>query len=116
MVDGAALARLQTLQSLSKHAVFTWQGLLVAQLRMVCWLIPITFQPVADVTHVWELEGSFSVRRLVRDRGIVPIPRSLPGYRAALSLGQNQAWLTVGMRVTAAGSFAPGTNVLGSAR
>jgi AraC family transcriptional regulator len=66
-----------------------------------------------DVTHVWEREGSFSVRRLVRDRGIVPIPRSLPGYRAALSLGQNQAWLTVGKRVTAAGGFAPGTNVLG---
>jgi AraC family transcriptional regulator len=66
-----------------------------------------------DVTHVWESAGSFSIRRLVRDRGIVPIPRSLPGYRAAFSLGQNQAWLTVGKRVTAAGSFAPGTNVLG---
>ena len=66
-----------------------------------------------DVTHVWEREGSFSVRRLVRDRGIVPIPRSLPGYRAVLSLGQNRAWLTVGKRLTAAGSFAPGTNVLG---
>jgi AraC-like DNA-binding protein len=66
-----------------------------------------------DVTHVWEREGSFSVRRLVRDRGIIPIPRSLPSYRAALSLGQNQAWLAVGKRVAAAGSFAPGTNVLG---
>lgn len=66
-----------------------------------------------DVTHVWEREGSFSVRRLQLDRGIVPIPRSLPGYRAALSLGQNQAWLTVGERVATAGSFAPGTNVLG---
>jgi AraC family transcriptional regulator len=66
-----------------------------------------------DVTHVWEREGSFSVRRLVRDSGIVPIPPSLPGYRAALSLRQNQAWLAVGKRVTTAGSFAPGTNVLG---
>jgi AraC family transcriptional regulator len=66
-----------------------------------------------DVTHVWEHEGSFSVRRLVRDRGVVPIPRSLPGYRAAFSLGQNQAWLAVGKRVVTAGSFAPGTNVLG---
>jgi AraC family transcriptional regulator len=66
-----------------------------------------------EVTHVWEREGSFSVRRLVRDCGIVPIPRNLPGYRAALSLGQNQAWLSVGKRVTTAGSFAPGTNVLG---
>jgi hypothetical protein len=66
-----------------------------------------------DVTHVWERKGSFSIRRLVRDCGIVPIPRSLPGYRTALSLGQNQAWLTVGKRATAAGSFAPGTNVLG---
>jgi AraC family transcriptional regulator len=66
-----------------------------------------------DVTHVWQREGSFSVRRLVRDCGTVPIPRSLPGYRTALSLGQNQAWLSVGKRVTAAGSFAPGTNVLG---
>jgi hypothetical protein len=59
------------------------------------------------------VKAFFSVRRLARDRGIVPIPRSLPGYRAALSLGRNQAWLTVGKRVTAAGSFAPGTNVLG---
>jgi hypothetical protein len=66
-----------------------------------------------DVTHVWEREGSFSVRRLVRDRGIVPIPHSLPGYRAALSLVQNQAWLAVGKRVITAGSFAPGANVLG---
>jgi len=66
-----------------------------------------------DVTHVWERQGSFSVRRLVRDRGIVPIPRSLPGYRAAFSLGQNKAWLNVGKRVITTGSFAPGTNVLG---
>lgn len=66
-----------------------------------------------DVTHVWEREGNFSVRRLVRERGVVPIPRSLPGYRTALSLGQNQAWLAVGKRVTAAGYFAPGSNVLG---
>jgi AraC family transcriptional regulator len=66
-----------------------------------------------DITHVWEREGSFSVRRLVRDRGIAPIPRSLPGYRAAFSLGQNQAWLAVGKRVITAGAFAPGTNVLG---
>ena len=66
-----------------------------------------------DVTHVWEREGNFSVRRLVHDRGIVPIPRSLPGYRVAVSLGQNRAWLAVGKRVTAAGSFAPGTNVVG---
>jgi AraC family transcriptional regulator len=66
-----------------------------------------------DVTHVWERKGSFSVRRLVRDRGIVPIPRSLPGYRAAFSLGLNQAWLTVGKRVVSTGRFAPGTNILG---
>jgi AraC family transcriptional regulator len=66
-----------------------------------------------DVTHVWEREGSFSVRRLVRDRGIVAIPRSLPRYRAAFSLGPNQARLTVGTRVVATGSFAPGTNILG---
>ena len=66
-----------------------------------------------DVTHVWEREGSFSVRRLVRDRGIVPIPRHLPGYRAAFSLGQNQAWLAVGKRVVATGCFVSGTNVLG---
>ena len=66
-----------------------------------------------DVTHVWEREGRFSVRRLVRDRSIAPIPRSLPGYRAAFSLGQNQAWLAVGKRVITAGSFPPGTNVLG---
>ncbi len=66
-----------------------------------------------DVTHAWERGGGCSIRRLVRDRGIVPIPRSLPSYRAVLSLGQNQAWLAVGKRITAAGSFAPGTNVLG---
>jgi AraC family transcriptional regulator len=66
-----------------------------------------------EVTHAWECEGSFAVRRLVRDRGIVPIPRSLPGYRVVLSLGQNQAWSAVGKRITAAGIFAPGTNVLG---
>jgi AraC family transcriptional regulator len=89
-------------------------GRLVAQLRMV--MSPDTPHVSAcgyDVTHVWEREGSFAVRRLVRRRGIVPIPRSLSGYRAALSLWQNQAWLTVGKRVAAAGSFAPGTNVLG---
>jgi AraC family transcriptional regulator len=66
-----------------------------------------------DVTHGWELEGSFAVHRLVRDRGIVPIPRSLPGYRVALSLGQNLAWSSIGNRITVAGVFAPGTNVLG---
>jgi AraC family transcriptional regulator len=90
------------------------RSLLVAQLRHV--MPPNTHHAPAcgyDVTHVWEREGSFSVRRLVRDHGIVSIPRSLPGYRAALSLGQNQAWLTVGKRVATAGSFAAGTNVLG---
>jgi AraC family transcriptional regulator len=66
-----------------------------------------------DVTHVWNREGSFSIRRLVRDRGLVPIPRCLPGYRVALSLMQNRAWLAIGKRVTTSGSFAPGTNVLG---
>jgi AraC-like DNA-binding protein len=66
-----------------------------------------------DVTHVWEREGGFSVRRLVRNRGIAPIPRNLPGYRAAFSVGQNQAWLAVGKRVVTAGSFTPGTKVLG---
>lgn len=79
-------------------------------------MLPEMHHPPAcgyDVTHVWESAGRFSIRRLVRDRGVVPIPRSLPVYRAALSLGRNQAWLTVGKRVTAAGSFAPGTNVLG---
>jgi hypothetical protein len=87
---------------------------LVTQLRIV--MSPDTHHVQAcgyDVTHVWGCEGSFLVRRLVRDRGIVPIPRSLPGYRAAISLGQNQAWLAVGKRVSVARSFAPGTSVLG---
>jgi len=86
----------------------------VTRLRIL--MLPDTHHVPAcgyDVTHVWECEGSFSIRRLVRNRGVVPIPRSLPGYRAALSLGQNQAWLAVGKRVTVAGSFAPGTNLLG---
>jgi len=66
-----------------------------------------------DVTHVWEREGGFSVRRLVRDRGIVAIPRGLPGYRAAFSLRPNHARLAIGKRVVVTGGFAPGTNVLG---
>jgi len=66
-----------------------------------------------DVARLWTCEPGLSVRRLVRDAGIVPIPRSLPGYRVALSLAQNRASLAIGTRVTTAGSFAPGTSVLG---
>ena len=66
-----------------------------------------------EVTHVWQREASFSIHRLVRHRGIVPIPRSLPGYRVVLSLGHNRAWSAIGKRITASGIFAPGANVLG---
>jgi len=66
-----------------------------------------------EVARIWDSDAGFSVRRLVRDRGIVPIPRSLPGYRVALSLAPNRATLAIGRRVTTSGSFAPGTDVLG---
>jgi hypothetical protein len=114
---GGSFGRPQVLQSLSNSAVFkSARSLLgsVAHLGIV--MPPDTHHLPAcgyDATHVWESEGGFSVCRLVRDRGIVPIPRSLPCYRAAPSLWRNQAWLAVGKRVVAAGSFAPGTDVLG---
>jgi len=66
-----------------------------------------------DVARLWMPEPGLSVRRLVRDDGVVPIPPSLPGYRLALSLAQNHASLAIGRRVTTAGSFAPGVSVLG---
>jgi AraC family transcriptional regulator len=66
-----------------------------------------------DVAQLWLPEPALSIRRLVRDAGVVPIPRSLPGYRVALSLAQNRATLAIGKRVTAKGSFAPGMSVLG---
>jgi AraC family transcriptional regulator len=66
-----------------------------------------------DVAKFWDRGEGFSVRRLVREQGVVAIPRSLPGYRVALSLAQNKASLAIGRRVTTDGGFAPGTNVLG---
>jgi AraC family transcriptional regulator len=65
------------------------------------------------VAQLWMCQPGLSVRRLVRDAGVVPIPRSLPGYRVALSLAQNRASLVIGKRVTTAGRFAPGMSVLG---
>jgi AraC family transcriptional regulator len=66
-----------------------------------------------DVARLWMREPGLSIRRLIRDAGVVPIPRSLPGYRVALSLAQNQASLAIGKRVTTTGRFAPGVSVLG---
>jgi len=66
-----------------------------------------------DVARFWDRGEGLSVRRLVREQGVVAIPRSLPGYRVALSLTQNKASLAIGRRVTTDGGFAPGTNVLG---
>jgi AraC family transcriptional regulator len=66
-----------------------------------------------DVARFWDRGEGLSVRRLVRKEGVVAIPRSLPGYRVALSLAQNKASLAIGRRVTTDGGFAPGTNVLG---
>jgi AraC family transcriptional regulator len=66
-----------------------------------------------DVARFWDRGKGFSVRRLVREQGVVAIPRSLPGYRVALSLAQNKASLAIGRRVTTNGGFAPGTDVLG---
>jgi hypothetical protein len=66
-----------------------------------------------EVARMWLPAPGLSIRRLVRDAGIVPIPRCLPGYRVALSLAQNRASLAIGKRVATAGSFAPGMSVLG---
>jgi AraC-like DNA-binding protein len=66
-----------------------------------------------EVARLWLPAPGLSIRRLVRDAGIVPIPRSLPGYRVALSLASNRATLAIGNRVTTTGSFAPGMSVLG---
>jgi AraC-like DNA-binding protein len=66
-----------------------------------------------DVARFWDRGEGLSVRRLVRDQGVVAIPRSLPGYRVALSLAHNRASLAIGRRVTTDGGFAPGTDVLG---
>jgi hypothetical protein len=62
---------------------------------------------------MWLPAPGLSIRRLVRDAGIVPIPGCLPGYRVALSPAQNRASLAIGKRVTTTGIFAPGMSVLG---
>jgi AraC-like DNA-binding protein len=66
-----------------------------------------------EVAQEWLPAPGLSIRRLVREAGMVPIPHCLPGYRVALSLGQNRASLAIGKRVTTNGSFAPGMSVLG---
>jgi AraC family transcriptional regulator len=66
-----------------------------------------------DVAGLWSRMPQLTIRRLTRGGGVTPIPQVLPGYRVALSLGRNQAWLSIGRRVCTAGAFLPGTCVLG---
>jgi len=66
-----------------------------------------------DVGALWTGTPGLAVRRLTRTRGVVPIPRVLPQYRIALSLGDNRATLAIGNRVATRDAFPAGTAVLG---
>jgi AraC-like DNA-binding protein len=66
-----------------------------------------------NVAGVWDEAPAIIVRRLTRSAGTTPIPRSLPGYRFALSLANNDAWLSIGRRVCTRGPFPLGASVLG---
>jgi AraC family transcriptional regulator len=66
-----------------------------------------------DVAAFWSRTPQLTVRRLVRAGGAASIPRTLPGYRVALSLARNDAWLSIGGRVCTSGAFPAGTCVLG---
>ncbi len=66
-----------------------------------------------DVGAAWTGMPGLAVRRLTRVAGVVPIPRVLPQYRIALSLGDNRASLAIGRRVATRDAFPAGTTVLG---
>ena len=66
-----------------------------------------------DVAAFWSRTPRLTVQRLVRAGGAASIPRTLPGYRAALSLARNNAWLSIGGRVCTTGAFPAGACVLG---
>jgi AraC family transcriptional regulator len=66
-----------------------------------------------DVARLWDRIPGLTIRRLLRQDGIVPIPAFLPGYRVALSLAPNNASLEIGGRTATRGLFAEGTMVLG---
>jgi AraC-like DNA-binding protein len=66
-----------------------------------------------DVAKLWDHVPGLTIRRLLRRGGVVPIPAVLPGYRVALSLAQNDAFLEISGCAATNGSFAEGTMVLG---
>ncbi len=66
-----------------------------------------------DVAKLWDRFPGLTIRRLMRQGGIVPIPALLPGYRVALSLAQNDASLEISGCTATTGSFVEGTMVLG---
>ena len=66
-----------------------------------------------ETVGLWGEAAGVIVRRLRRGEGVTEIPKTLPGYRIALSLASNDAWLAIGARVRTNGAFPRGDCVVG---